>query len=76
MQIRTLSKARSIYNAGGVERVGTSAYEVFSTSGERYLVWSDFGSCTCPTPRRSQITCSHLAAVDLYRAKHQRSYAA
>ncbi len=38
MTTKTLLKAKAIYKAGGVERVGVRIYRVKSTSGEEYGV--------------------------------------
>lgn len=72
MQIQTLLKAKAIYKAGGVERIGACSYHVTSTSGQSYAVWTDFGCCTCP----ASVTCSHMAAVDIHRSKRHKTRAA
>lgn len=64
MTTKTLTKARTIYKAGGVEKTGPSTYRVLSTSGETYFVFLRTDRCTCP----SSTTCSHRTAVELARS--------
>ncbi len=72
MTSKTLLKAKAIYKAGGVERMGACSYRVTSTSGQHYAVWTDFGRCTCP----ARVTSSHMAAVDIHRSKRHAVRAA
>ncbi|MGI9050137.1 MAG: hypothetical protein ACR2GU_12330 [Rubrobacteraceae bacterium] len=48
MTSKTLSKARTIYKEGGVDRVAPTTYHVTSTSGETYVVELTLDRCTCP----------------------------
>lgn len=68
MTIKTLSKARMIFEEGGVERVAPSTYHVLSTSGETYVVELTLDRCTCP----STTPCSHRAAVELARSARRK----
>ena len=69
MTSKTLLKARTIYKAGGVERVTPTCYHVTSTSGETYAVETTLARCSCPTPKGT--LCSHYAAVIITRAKRR-----
>ncbi len=64
MTSKTLLKARTIYKAGGIERVTPTCYHVTSTSGETYAVELTLDRCTCP----ATTTCSHISAVNIARA--------
>ena len=71
MTSKTLLKARTIYKAGGVERVGVCIYRVLSTSGETYgVVLAERAVCTCP----ATVMCSHIAAAEIHRAKRHAHY--
>jgi hypothetical protein len=65
---RTLTKARKIHKAGGVEKTGPTTYRVKSTSGETYFVFLRTDRCTCP----STTTCSHRTAVELARSARRK----
>ena len=69
MTSATLHKSLDIYRSGGVERTGPTSYRVHSTSGEHYAVWVAPELCTCPTPKH--LTCSHVSAVNIHRAKRK-----
>ncbi len=73
MTSKTLSKARTIYKAGGVERVAPTTYHVTSTSGETYVVELTLDRCTCATPKG--MMCSHRAAVELARSARRKAAA-
>ena len=64
MTIKTLLKARTIYKAGGIDRIAPTTYHVHSTSGETYVVELTFDRCNCP----ATTTCSHISAVNIARA--------
>lgn len=70
MQIQTLSKARQIFQEGGVERVAPTTYHVTSTSGEIYAVELTLDRCSCATPKG--MNCSHKAAVELVRSARRK----
>ena len=65
---RTLLKAKTIYNAGGVEHVYPHRYLVHSTSGETYTVNTRTDTCECT----ATVTCSHMAAVEFYRSARRK----
>lgn len=72
MTSKTLSKARTIYKSGGVERVGVRIYRVLSTSGEEYgVVLAERAVCTCPS--FATVMCSHIGAAEIARAKRRAS---
>ncbi len=73
MQIRTLSKARRIFQEGGVERIAPTTYHVTSTSGEIYVVELTLDRCNCDTPKG--MNCSHKAAVELERSARRKAVA-
>ncbi len=64
MTSKTLSKARRIFQEGGVRMTGPTDYRVLSTSGETYFVFLLTDRCTCPATG----ICSHKAAVELARS--------
>jgi len=68
---KTLLKARTIYKAGGVERVRPTLYHVHGTSGEAYAVELTLDRCTCATPKG--MMCSHRAAVELARSARRKA---
>jgi hypothetical protein len=72
MTTKTMSKAREIYRSGGVEPLAPHRYLVTSTSGRDYLVNTRLDTCECP----SVTTCSHRAAVELYRSARRKRLAA
>jgi hypothetical protein len=65
---KTLHKARTIVEEGGVERVAPTTYHVTSTSGETYVVELTLDRCTCP----ATTTCSHRTAVELARSARRK----
>ncbi len=66
MTSKTLHKARTIVENGGVERTGVRIYRVKSTTGETYgVVLAERAVCTC----RATVMCSHIAAAEIARAK-------
>ena len=76
MTSKTLLKARTIYKAGGVERIAPTTYHVTSTSGEIYVVELTLDRCTCPTRRSQGMVCSHKTAVEFVRSARRRARAA
>ena len=71
MTSKTLLKARTIYKAGGVDRVAPTTYHVTSTSGEVYAVELTLDRCNCLATGM----CSHKAAVELARSARRRAIA-
>lgn len=71
MTAKTLSKARRIFQDGGVEKTGPTSYRVKSTSGETYFVFLGTDRCTCPATGM----CSHKAAVELVRSARRKMVA-
>ena len=67
----TLTKARTIYKEGGVEKTSSGIYRVTSTSGEEYLVFTRTDRCTCP----AKTPCSHKTAVELARSARRKAVA-
>jgi len=65
---KTLTKARAIYEGGGVDNVYPHRYIVESTSGRTYTVDTRTDTCDCI----ATATCSHLAAVEFYRSNRRR----
>jgi hypothetical protein len=65
---KTLTKARAIYEGGGVDAVYPHRYLVTSTSGRTYVVDTRKDTCECI----STVPCSHAAAVELYRSARRR----
>lgn len=72
MTNKTLQKARAIYEGGGVDNVYPHRYLVTSTSGKVYAVNTRTDTCDCI----ATVTCSHMAAVEFYRAHRRRQLAA
>jgi len=70
MTAPTYQKARTIYLEGGVDAVYPGRYLVTSTTGREYLVDIMRGTCSCPAS--PDVTCSHMAAVELYRSARRK----
>ena len=58
-----------------IHRIKTDVYSVPScTSSERYLVWLEYGNCSCPDSRRAKelgVRCKHAIAAKL-ASQHRR----
>ncbi len=72
MTNKTLTKARAIYEGGGVENTYPHRYLVTSTTGKTYAVDTHHDTCECI----STVTCSHMTAVEFYRSARCRRLAA